>query len=200
MMKSQTIFAAAVAVVCAACASHTPKPATKAPALYTLPAKATFAWVRPSELFADATSGDEESAGTGAARSMRLDVEALLLGQGWSKTPAESAQFVATVAIVQRTTYRTETRTVQASQPPQPARCDLTRTGGRGGGSTCPVAPPSRTETINVPVGETHPLLAMRRRADGAQTVRTSPDLGTKQAGGYFVKELIALLKVKARD
>ena len=200
MMNSRTIVAAAVAVALAACAAHTPKPVTKAPALYTLPSKATFAWVRPAELFADATSGDNESAGTGAARSMRLDVEALLLGQGWTMAPAESAQFVATVAIAQRTTYRTETRTVQTAPPPQPARCDLTRTGGRSGGSSCPVAPPTRSETINVPVGETHPLLAIRRRADGAQTVRTSPDLGTKQAGGYFVKELIALLRVKARN
>jgi hypothetical protein len=42
-------------------------------------------------------------------------------------------------------------------------------------------------------------VLAIRRRADGARTERSSPSLGTKQAGGYFVKELIVLLKAPPR-
>jgi len=189
LFGSAGVICAVALAVSAACASHTPKPVTKAPVLGALPAKATFAWVRPSELLLDATTADETSAGTGAARSMRLDVEALLLGQGWSMVPAESAQFVATVAIVQRIAYHTVNRTLQTNQP-KPPRCDLTRSG------SCPPVPPQQvTVTERVPVGESQAVLAIRRRADGARTERTSPDPRTQQAGGLFVKELIGLLK-----
>jgi len=189
---SPVLFAAAVVAALGACASHTPKPVMRSPALTALPAKASFAWVRPAEMFSDATSGDEESAGTGAARSMRLDVEALLLGQGWTMAPAESAQFVASIVIMQRTAYRTETRGVQSSPPPPP--CDLTRSG-----RACPASIAPQTQTVNVPVGETHAVFAIGRRADRAVAQRTSPEPGTQQSGGYFVKELIALLRAAPR-
>ncbi len=164
----------------------------QAPVLQALPSKATLAWVRPNVLFADATSDDDESAGTGAARLIRLDIEVLLKGQGWALTSADSADFVASVAIATRTTWRTEERNAPGGGTLVQV-CDQTRTNGR-----CHTVVQPATVTVRVPVSEGQALFGMRRRQDGARREWVSGTASSRDASSVFLKELIAMLRPAA--
>ncbi len=189
-----------LAIGLAGCASRAPRQvvqtsvqtSVQAPVLQALPSKATFAWVRPNELFADATSADDESAGTGAARLIRLDIEVLLKGQGWALTTADSADFVASVAIANRTTWRTEERNAPGGGTLVQV-CDQTRTNGR-----CHTVVQPATVTVRVPVSEGQALFGMRRRQDGARRAWVSGTASSRDASSVFLKELIAMLRPAA--
>lgn len=183
------------AVLCAllSAACYGAKASTRASAsavkpllIKALPAKATFAWVRPTQLLADGTAEDNERAGMGAVHSMRLDVEAVWRGEGWTSVPADSADFQATMTIVLRTRFDTSTRQAQSTTP-YTRPCDISR-------QRCPPQVPQRLETVVVPITYEQAVFALRRVSDGARFERRVGYQGTKITGGVFAKDAVVLM------
>ena len=159
--------------------------------LGVLPAKATWQWVSPRELVADATTEDDESAKLGAVRSMRLDVEAVLKGERWAVERSDTAAFQATIAILQRTTYREERRLKPTTNLPRPL-CDATRSP-----RPCPPPPAPEYVIIHVPETSSKSVFVIRRRSDGAIASFTSSASDARLSGGAFAKYVITLLKAR---
>lgn len=186
---SGAVRATGAAPAAPATASAAARGAARPRVLEVLPRQATIAWVRPSDLLADAMQEDDASVGTGEVRSMRLDVEAVLKGEGWRVVAADSAQFIATLALRRRTTFESQRRQVQGTEVPTP-RCDATRTGG-----VCPPAPKPRYQTASVAVSTTVAFLRLRRQADGAQREWTHGYDDHRVLGGLFAREMILALR-----
>ncbi len=177
------------------CHSSGPKtaaaPAKVAPPLTALPATATIAWVRPSLLIADATSEDDESATLGSVRQMHLDVEAVLKGEHWHVVTSDTAQYLATIALVRRTANQSEQRVVPGTESP-PRTCDASRSGSR-----CAPPPPPQYRTVNVPVTTERVVFVITRRWDGARHAYTGGFFDAGSAGGLFAKQVITLLRAR---
>lgn len=221
-MSSTARKIGAIGLLCGAvgCAAHTPGAsagASPAPApggassaapvaaspvrfLIELPPRATYAWVRPRRLQSDATAEDDASYNSKDAVSIRLDVDAVLKGEGWAVVDPDSAQYTATIALVGSTRVVQELREVQHTDPP-PVRCDATRT-GTGARPACTGTAPSvsRTASVAKMVTDEQVMFMIRRRADGASHVRSMPFVNATSAGGIFAKDVIFLLKSGARD
>ncbi len=194
-----TVWWAALALgAVSGCQSSGPKttaaPAHSAPNLTALPATATIAWVRPSLLIADATGADDESATLGSVRQMRLDVEAVLKGEHWQVVTGDTAQYLAAITLVTRTTYQSERRALPTTGLPQP-RCDATTTATSG--SRCVPPPPPRYQTVSVPVTTERVVFVITRRHDGARHSYSGGFLNAQAAGGLFAQQVITLLRAR---
>lgn len=169
-------------------------PAHGAPPLVALPATASIAWVRPSMLIADASSEDDASATLGSVRQMRFDVEAVLKGEHWHVVSSDTAQYLAAIALVKRTTHQSERRALPSTEPPRP-RCDATTTATTG--SRCVPPPPPRYQTVSVPVTTERVVFVITRQHDGARYLYSGGFLNAASSGGLFAKQVITLLRAR---
>jgi hypothetical protein len=190
------LWAAVVLGAVSGCHSTGPKTAAVraqvSPLLESLPATATIAWVSPSMLIADATSEDDQSATLGSVRQMHLDVEAVLKGERWQVVNSDTAQFLATIALVKRTTFQPERRVVAGTDNPT-RTCDATTGGCRG----APTTSQPRYQTVSVPVTTERVVFVITRRHDGARHVSVGGFLNAQSAGGLFAQQVITLLRAR---
>ena len=163
--------------------------ARPAPALTSVPSGATYAWVRPLELYPNSTTENDASAGTGAVRSMRLDVDAVLTARQWVEVRPESAQFVATLLLARRETPRMENRPQSTGVAPPRVPCDATRSG-----PPCINQSATRTVAVRVVDSEERAVLLLHRRADGARREWDVLYTGPKAVGATFAREVLLLL------
>ncbi|MBM3907107.1 MAG: hypothetical protein FJ363_03400 [Gemmatimonadetes bacterium] len=154
--------------------------------LRKLPSVSALHWVKPSVLITDATSEDDESATLGAARSMRLDVEAVLKGARWAVIDADTAPFKATIAIAQRVRTEEERRVIPGTEA---VRQSCT-------GRSCPPPPPPRYQTVSVQRQVARAVFVLRHR-DGARFEYALDHIDPKTSGGAFAKQVITLLKAR---
>jgi len=192
-----TVMCAALALgATAACHSRQPsapaQPAPRAPELNALPATASIAWVRPSVLITNASTEDDASVTLGAVRQMRLDVETVLKGEHWQVLETDTAQFLATIALVKRTSFQPERR-VTAEMSPPGRTCDATTGACRG--STTAARP--RIQTVSAPVTTEQVVFVIVRRMDGARHVHVGGFLNAASSGGLFAKQVIGLLRAR---
>jgi hypothetical protein len=147
--------------------------------------------VRPSVLIADASSEDDASATLGAVRQMRLDVETVLKGERWQLLETDTAQFLATVALVKRTTFQEERRLVAGASTPG-RTCDATT-----GVCRASTSRPTGYQTVSVPVTTERVVFVIVRRRDGARHVHAGGFLNAASAGGLLAKQVIELLRAR---
>ena len=197
-VRAMVMWAVAALGAVSGCHSTGPKtatvPAESAPKLTALPATATIAWVRPSVLIADATSADDESATLGSVRQMRLDVEAVLKGEQWHVVTSDTAQYLAAITLVKRTTYQSERRALPTTGLPQP-RCDATTTATAG--SRCVPPPPPQYQTVSVPVTTERVVFVITRRHDRARHFYAGGFLNAQSSGGLLAQQVITLLRAR---
>lgn len=167
-------------------------PAPRAPQLTSLPASSSIAWVRPSVLISNASSEDDASVTLGAVRQMRLDVETVLKGERWQVLETDTAQFLATIALVKRTSFQPERR-VTGEMSPAGRTCDATTGACRG--STTAARP--QIQTVSAPVTSEQVVFVIVRRTDGARHVHAGGFLNAASSGGLFVKQVIGLLRAR---
>lgn len=167
-------------------------PAQVSPRLEALPATSSISWVRPSMLIADATSEDDQSATLGSVRQMRFDVEAVLKGERWQVLDSDTTQYLATIALVRRTTFHPERRVTAEMRPPG-RTCDATTGACRG--STTATQP--QIQIVSAPVTTQHVVFVIVRRTDGARHVHAGGFLNAASSGGLFAKQVITLLRAR---
>lgn len=145
-----------------------------APRLAGLPRDATYAWVPPDSLIGRLNARDRELSADGGVDLVRRDVDIVLRGHGWRTAAAEDAEYILTLAHVDRLPrLATATRVVSRVQCPASAqgRPECVRPVSDGGSFT--TEPPART------TGDWLSRV-IRRRADGAQSVSMLPVAGMK--------------------
>lgn len=193
---ARVMWAALALGVGTACQSRQPSastlPTPRAPELKGLPATASIAWVRPSVLITNASSEDDASVTLGAVRQMRLDVETVLKGERWQVLDADTAQYLAAIALLKRTEIQSVRRVVPGSES-QPRLCDDRKTGGLCGK---PDNAP-RYQTVAVPVTTEQVVFVIVRRTDGARHVHVGGFLNAASSGGLFAKQVIRLLRAR---
>ncbi len=145
-----------------------------APRLAELPRDATYAWVPPDSLIGRLNARDRELSADDGVDFLRRDLDIVLRSHGWRAVAAEDAEYILTLAHVERLPRQAAaTRGVSRVQCPATAqgRPDCVRGASSGGGFTTEI--PTRTTGDWL-------SRAVRRRADGAQSVSMLPIAGMK--------------------
>jgi len=71
-------------------------------AIVALPGRATYAWVPPSALLNRVRRTDDERSAQPDIKHLTADVSVVLSAHGWRAVPPDSAEFVLTIAMIDR--------------------------------------------------------------------------------------------------
>ncbi len=158
-----------------------------APRLDSLPRDATYAWVSPDSLFGKLTPLDLERSDEPGLDGMRRDLDVVFGAHGWRRAEPSAAQYLVALAFIDRRPPSTVARVTnsQGSCRQMP-----------NGQQACAGSRPQNsfdTRLSERPVQGPWMMRSIRRRADGAETVRVLGLLSFDIASRTLADETVRL-------